>query len=129
MLYRNILQSPTSLHSTVLYCTVLYLIVLGITVCKSDKITNIGEEFVGPVGAVLFYTLALSRGRCWLTGLTPFHQPFYGCFEIGKDGLRMVHFFGSITGQKKLTLANVSIWPQLWTSHYCANKNIESVEL
>ena len=58
VLHRNILQSPTSLHSTVLYCTVLYLIVLGITVCKSDKITNIGEEFVGPVGAVLYYTLA-----------------------------------------------------------------------
>ena len=51
-----------------------------------------------------------------------------GVLKLGKMVAGMVRFFGSITGQKKLTLANVSIWPQLWTSGYCANKNIESVD-
>ena len=51
-----------------------------------------------------------------------------GVLKLGKMVAGMVRFFGSITGQKKLTLANVSIWPQLWTSHYCANKNIENID-
>ena len=51
-----------------------------------------------------------------------------GVLKLGKMVAGMVRFFGSITGQKKLTLANVSIWPQLWTSGYCANKNIENID-
>ena len=60
VLYCTVLYC-TVLYCTVLHCAVLYCIVLdctGIKVFKSDKITNIGEEFVGPVGAVLYYTLA-----------------------------------------------------------------------